>query len=203
MGGSCIATQNDTHDLLPWGEVAAWTGHWEREMTKQLITTWLMMLFTGVASAATLEALLAHRDATAPDRCERVWQLPANGINSRHIGGGSTLYVVPCRSTFADVISMGVIEQDGTLRTLSFPDPGLALGPGWQNARLNRIGVTTLLSSPRWRDDGTLVSSNRMAPGMGDGYIVRHYRFDDGSPVLSRFAIEQPGQTDITLWPQR
>lgn len=202
MAGAYIATQNDRHDLPPWGDVAAWTGHWEREMTKQLMTTWLMMLFTGVASAATPEALFAHRDATAPDRCERVGQLSANGIDSRHIGGGSTLHVVPCRSTFADVISMVLIEQDGALNTLSFPDPGLALDTGWQNARLNRIGVTTLLSSPRWRDDGTLVSSNRMAPGMGDGYIVRYYRFDDGAPVLSRFAIERPGQAEITLWSQ-
>lgn len=68
--------------------------------------------------------------------------------------------------------------------------------------RVALIGVTTVLSSIRFLDDGTRGTRKRIAPGTGDGDIVQRYRVEDGATVLSRFAIELQGQPAITLWPQ-
>jgi hypothetical protein len=65
---------------------------------------------------------------------------------------------------------------------------------------MSRIGVTTLLHSPFVTSTGELASTARIAPGLGSGHILRLYAFDDGSPVLKRFAIELDGSKPINLW---
>lgn len=150
--------------------------------------------------AATPEALYAQRDAATGDACVPMARLADGGTDFHPLEDGTALHVVPCRATFADVISVVILERDGVLRTLHFPDPGMRMGSRWQDARMDRIGVTTWLSSPTMHDDGSLVSRQRIAPGMGDGDIVQRYRIEDGSPVLSHFTIERVSEPAITLW---
>lgn len=172
-------------------------------MRKISLTLLLVLLATAcaVVSAVTPEALYAQRDASSPARCAPVDRWPSGEIASRALDDDTMLYIVPCRSTFADVIALVVMARGGALRTLSFPEPGFALGDRWEDARLDRLGVTVELSSPRLTHDGALVSRHRIAPGLSDGAIVMRYTFKEGSPVLSRFAIERPGKPTMTLWP--
>lgn len=153
------------------------------------------------AGESTAKTLYAQRDAELPGVCVPPDALPSVHIVSHTLEGGATLHVLPCRATVADMIHVAILERGAVVRTLSFPDPGVSAGERWQDARLDRIGVTRELSSLQMLEDGSLVSSNRLPPGLGEGLIVQHYRLEDGSPVLTRFAIELQARDPITLWP--
>jgi len=153
--------------------------------------------------AAPPDQLFVLRDMAVADGCAPAGDPALGTIDEAAFGTGARLYIVPCRATFADVMSVVIVERSGALRTVAFPDPGVAFGNTWKEARMNRIGVAALLSSPRLLPDGTLVASSRIAPGLGAGHVVQHYAFEEGVPVLTRFTIELDGQPPIVLWPTR
>lgn len=152
------------------------------------------------AVAATPAQLFALRDAAVTEACVPPGDPGLGPIVEAPLGAEGRLHIVPCRSTFADVMSVVVLARAGTLRALYFPEPGATFDAAGQGARMDRLGVTALLSSPRVAADGALVASARIAPGMGNGYLVQYYVLDDGQPVLTRFAIERDGHAPIVLW---
>ena len=148
-----------------------------------------LMLAVGPAMAASDAALRAARDAVAPGECDIARSDAQFGrIRKAELpDGGGTLYLVPCRSTAFDIVSVAVLERGGRLRALVFPDPGFARVDGWETARMTRIGVTdTLLSPTIAPGDATLTSTERIPPGMGSGVITKSYRIDSGQPELLR-----------------
>ena len=150
--------------------------------------------------AATPEQLIELRDAVAPDTCDTPGDPSLGPISQTQLDSAERLYLVPCRTTFADVLSVVILERSGKLSALVFPSPGFSFGETWEDARMNRIGVTRLLHSPFVTPAGELVSSERIPPGLGAGYILQRYAFDDGSPVLKQFSIELDGRKPIELW---
>lgn len=150
--------------------------------------------------AATPEQLIELRDAVVPDTCAPAGDPGLGPITQVQLGAEGRLYLVPCRTTFADVLSVAILERTDRLRALVFPDPGVDFADTWEHARMNRIGVTYLLSSPGTTPTEELVSTSRIAPGLGSGNILRLYAFDDGSPVLKRLAIQLDGRKPINLW---
>ncbi len=167
----------------------------------------LMLLLVAAAAlvplasrAATPAQLFALRDAAVQGACAPAGDSSLGPISASALGADARLYVVPCRTTFADVLSVVVLEHAGALRAVVFPDPGAAFGKTWEDARMNRIGVTSLLPSPGLAPSGELVASLRIAPGVGAGHVVQRYVFEDGTPVLTRFSIERDGRPPIVLW---
>jgi hypothetical protein len=165
-----------------------------------------LVLAAGAAMAASDAALRAARDAAAPGECDIAPSAAQLGrIRKAELpDGGGTLYLVPCRSTAFDIVSVAVLERSARLRALVFPDPGFARKDGWGTARMARIGVTdTLLSPTIAPGSATLTSSARIPPGMGSGVITKSYRIDGGQPELLRYAIVLDGRAPIVLWQSR
>ena len=169
-----------------------------------LLLTCLFILALALSSAptqaATPEQLHALRDRVVPDTCASPGDPSLGPISQTQLGTEKRLYLVPCRTTFANVLSVVILERPGRLSALVFPAPGFSFGETWEDARMNRITVTMLLHSPVVTPEGELVSSERIPPGLGTGYILRRYAFEDASPVLKQFAIELDDRKPIELW---
>ena len=78
--------------------------------------------------AATHEQLYELRDAALPDTCAPAGAPGLGPITQGPLSDETQLYLVPCRTTFADVLSVVLLEHSGRLRVLAFPDPRFVLG---------------------------------------------------------------------------
>ena len=159
-----------------------------------------LALSSAPVPAATPEQRHALRDAVVPDTCTPPGDPSLGPISQAQLDTGERLYLVPCRTTFANVLSVVILERSGKLSVLVFPAPGFSYGETWEDASMSRIGVTSLLPSPVVTPAGELTSSERIPPGLGAGYVLRRYAVEDGNPVLKQFAIELDGRKPIKLW---
>lgn len=152
----------------------------------------------GAPFAASADQLAAIRDAAAPGECTGTDAL--GGVGEEVLASGDRLYLVPCRATFANILQVVVLEHDGQLHALSFPDPGYESGSDGAQPRLSRIGVTTTLPDPQLTPEGRLAARLRLPPGLGTGWVLKLFAIDDGNPVLLRFAIEFDAGAPVVIW---
>lgn len=169
----------------------------------RLLLTLGLALWACTAAAASRDVLLALRDAAVADECDTAQAAAHLGkIHETELpDGGGTLYLVPCRSTAFDIVSVAVLERNGHLRALVFPDPVFARKGNWSEARMARIAVTSMLLSPAIAPArAILTTSARIPPGLGMGVVEKSYRIEHGMPELLRYAILLDGRAPIVLW---
>ncbi|MFZ7092301.1 hypothetical protein [Primorskyibacter sp. 2E233] len=165
------------------------------------VLTIAAILSAGLAHAAEDDALLALRDALAPGECS----LPGDVI-SQPFGNG-VLHQMPCRTTFADELSVMVFEIDGRLMPLSFAQPSFEFDYGpdelinWSRPNLGAIHSSPLLSSGFVRPEEMLIeSASRIAPGMGEGAFVYRYAVSEWGAALESAAVSLDSG-EVTIWP--
>lgn len=168
-------------------------------MTRSFFTT-LALTIASPALAADDAQLFALRDVLLPGVCT------ADGATATHPMDGGVLHALPCRSTPRDVLTVFVWESDDGLRPALFPvaqitDPG-ADARNWSAQEITNFASTALASSPEVEGD-RITLSHRVAPGVGNGYLVHRYRMQDGQPVLSRVSYSFARGYETPLWPAR
>ncbi|SMX45727.1 hypothetical protein [Pelagimonas varians] len=159
-------------------------------------------LVGAAAQAADADALFDLRETIAPQECS----LPPE-IESQPFDAG-TLHKIPCRATFSDLVYVMVYDEGGILTPLFFPIPGFSFVPTSQTSgrpshrvKTGRMTVSPLVSSPDVQPDFRVISSSqRIAPGSGDGRISHSYQVNDTRPELLDAFVDLDGQDRVWLW---
>ncbi|WGW05017.1 hypothetical protein [Tropicibacter oceani] len=156
------------------------------------------------AGAADQAALFALRDALAPGECTMT-----QGLTSQPFGDG-VLHRVPCRMGFADQLSVMILERGGALVPLLFTEPTFDFDYGpddqidWAHPRIGDVFSSALISSAQVQPmTGTIESSTRIAPGVGEGAFVYRYEISEWGAVLTEAALVLDSGQQIALWPPR
>lgn len=167
----------------------------------------MMTKFNQVAVLSMLVALgaCAHTPDGTPDSATLVEQavpvsLPDECAGAENIAkpqdhrlsNGEVVTAIPCRATASDLLY--VLSLNGKI--LSLPEPMFEFGPDLDESRIvgieNRVSVT----QPNWTDTDHFSASFRVAPGMGDGYIVQDYSIIAGAVNLEGVTIQLIGRDD-------
>ena len=154
------------------------------------------------AGAAELSELIAMRDAAAPGECAL-----EEAASSQPFSGG-TLHAVPCRPTAQDMLSVLILERDGTLQPLFFAQPDFQFQYAtdgtldWANPSWGGVLVSPVVSSFEADDaTGRITMSAPIAPGLGQGAFVHDYAFDDFGVTLETARVSFDGGREVQLWP--
>lgn len=166
---------------------------------------WTRFLFATLSFAAIGPAwaesdaeLFELRDRLLPGECAMEGKTAAHSMN------WGTLHAVPCRFTPQDVVMVFVWEGGDGLRPVSFPVAELDIpsvdDPDWSLQEVTMFSSTTLASSPVVEGE-KITLSHRVAPGLGEGYILHRYRMENGNAVLTRVAFSFAPGYEYALWP--
>jgi hypothetical protein len=100
-----------------------------------------------------------------------------------------------------------VYDEGGILTPLFFPTPGFSFEPAPKTSgrpshrvKTGRMTVSPLVSSPDIQPNFRVISSTqRIAPGIGDGIISHSYQVNDARPELLDAYVDIDGQDRVWL----